>query len=70
VAEEELELETAIRPQRARRQDAIVAGGSLLVVAAASVVMERAASALGSRFAVPQIVVGRRLARSLEQRTG
>ena len=58
VAEEELELETAIRPQRARRQDAIVAGGSLLVVVAASVVMERAASALGSRFAVPEIVVG------------
>ena len=58
VAEEELELDAAIRPQRARRQDAAVAAGSLLVVVAASVVMERAASALGSRFAVPEIVVG------------
>ena len=58
VAEEELELQTAIRPQRARRQDAAVAAGSLLVVVAASVMMERAASALGSRFAVPEIVVG------------
>ena len=58
VAEEELELKTAIRPQRARRQDAAVAAGSLLVVVAASVMMERAASALGSRFAVPEIVVG------------
>ncbi|HUK69621.1 MAG TPA: hypothetical protein VLW50_12860 [Streptosporangiaceae bacterium] len=58
VAEEELELEAAIRPQRARRQDAAVAAGSLLVVVAASVMMERAASALGSRFAVPEIVVG------------
>ncbi len=58
VAEEELELEEAIRPPRARRQDAAVAAGSLLVVVAASVMMERAASALGSRFAVPEIVVG------------
>jgi cation:H+ antiporter len=58
VAEEELELQEVIRPQRARRQDAVVAAGSLLVVVAASVMMERAASALGSRFAVPEIVVG------------
>ena len=58
VAEEELGLDAAIRPQRARRQDAAVAAGSLLVVVAASVMMERAASALGSRFAVPEIVVG------------
>jgi len=58
VAEEEQELQTAIRPQRGRRQDAAVAAGSLLVVVAASVMMERAASALGSRFAVPEIVVG------------
>ena len=35
-----------------------MAVGSLLVVVAASVMMERAASALGSRFAVPEIVVG------------
>jgi cation:H+ antiporter len=58
VAEEEVEFDAAIRPQRARWQDAAVAAGSLLVVVAASVMMERAASALGSRFAVPEIVVG------------
>ena len=49
VAEEELELDATIRPQRARRQDAAVAAGSLLVVVAASVMMERPASALGTR---------------------
>ena len=58
VAEEEMELEEAIRPKRGRRQDVIVAAGSLLVVVVASVTMERAASALGSRFAVPEIIVG------------
>ena len=36
----------------------IVAVGSLVVVVAASVTMERAASALGTRFAIPEIVVG------------
>ena len=35
-----------------------IAAGSLVIVVAASVTMERAASALGSRFAVPEIVVG------------
>ena len=58
VAEEEMELESAIRPQPARRRDVTVAAVALLVVVAASVTMERAASALGSRFAVPEIVVG------------
>ena len=58
VAEKELELDAAIRPQRARRQDGAVAAGSMLVVVAASVLMELAASALGSWFAVPEIVVG------------
>ena len=58
VAEEEMELESDIRPQPARRRDVTVAGVALLVVVAASVAMERAASALGSRFAVPEIVVG------------
>jgi len=58
VAEEELELEAAIRPKRASRQDVVVAVASLLVVIVASVTMERAASALGTRFAVPEIVVG------------
>lgn len=58
VAEEEAELEEAIRPPRGRWQDVIVAAASLLVVVAASVTMERGASALGSRFAIPEIVVG------------
>ncbi|MGO8882616.1 MAG: sodium:calcium antiporter [Streptosporangiaceae bacterium] len=58
VAEEEAELEEAIRPARARRQDAVTAALALLVVVVASVTMERAASALGTRFAIPEIVVG------------
>ena len=58
VAEEESELEDAIKPRRGRWQDAVVAAGALLVVVAASAVMERSATALGARFAVPGIVVG------------
>ena len=58
VAEEEQELGDAIRPPRARRRDVIMAIAALGVVVAASVMMERAASALGSRFAIPDIAVG------------
>jgi cation:H+ antiporter len=58
VSEEELELEEAIRPRRGRRQDVVVAAMSLIVVVVASVSMERAASALGVRYAVPEIVIG------------
>ena len=58
VAEEETELEEAIKPEPARRQDVAVAAAALLVVVVASVTMERAAAALGSRFAIPEIVVG------------
>jgi cation:H+ antiporter len=58
VAEEEAELESAIRPAPGRWPDAGIAAGSLVIVVAASVLMERAASALGSRFAIPEIVVG------------
>jgi cation:H+ antiporter len=58
VAEEESELEEAIRPRRGRWQDVAVAAVSLLAVVVASVTMERAASALGSRFVIPEIVVG------------
>jgi Ca2+/Na+ antiporter len=36
----------------------VIAALSLLVVVVASVTMERAASALGTRFAIPEIVVG------------
>lgn len=59
VAEGEAELEEAIRPVRGRPRDVVTAAVSLLMlVVAATVTMERAASALGSRFAVPEIVVG------------
>ncbi len=58
VTEEEVELEEAIRPQRGRGRDVVLAVFSLLVVVAASVTMERAASVLGIRFAIPEIVVG------------
>ncbi len=58
VSEEATELEEAIRPSRGRWQDGAVAAAALLVVVAASVTMERAASALGTRLAVPEIVVG------------
>jgi len=58
VAEEEVELEEAIRPPKGRWSDAAQAAAALVVVVSASVTMERAASALGTRFAVPEIVVG------------
>jgi cation:H+ antiporter len=58
VSEEETELEAAIRPSRGRWPDAAVAAAALLVVIVASVTMERAASALGQRHGVPQIVTG------------
>jgi cation:H+ antiporter len=58
VAEEEAELESAIRPVPGRWPDVMVAAVALAVVVAASVTMEQAASALGNRFAIPQIVVG------------
>jgi cation:H+ antiporter len=58
VAEEEAELELALRPAPARWPDVVVAAGSLVVVVAASVTMERSAAALGNRFVIPEIVVG------------
>jgi cation:H+ antiporter len=58
VAEEEVELEEAIRPPKGRWSDAALGAAALVVVVIASVTMERAASALGTRFAVPEIVVG------------
>ncbi|MGC8488571.1 MAG: sodium:calcium antiporter [Clostridia bacterium] len=58
IAQEELELSAAIHPRRGRVADGVVAGIALVVVVAASVVMERAASSLGVRLAVPGIIVG------------
>ena len=58
VVEEERDLDAAIRPRRADRGDLAVAVLSLLAVVAASATMERTASDLGARFAVPEIVIG------------
>ena len=58
VTEEEIELEDAIRPRVGRWQDAAAAAGALVVVVAASVLMEHAASDLGRRYGIPQIIVG------------
>ncbi len=58
VSEEELELEVAIHPRRGRARDALIAAGAVVVVVGASIAMERAASELGARHAVPGIVVG------------
>jgi cation:H+ antiporter len=58
IGEEELELEGAIHPSRGRRRDALVAAVAVLIVVGASVAMERAASTLGRRHGIPEIVVG------------
>jgi cation:H+ antiporter len=58
VAEEESELEEVLRPDPGDTRDALVAVVALVIVVAASVVMERSAVSLGSRWGVPQIVVG------------
>jgi cation:H+ antiporter len=58
IAEEELELLDAIQPSPGRAADTWVAAAALVVVVGASVMMERAASTLGSRLDVPDIVVG------------
>jgi cation:H+ antiporter len=58
IGEEELELQAAIHPRRGRAPDALIAVGAVAVVVAASVAMERAATELGTRHAVPPIVIG------------
>lgn len=58
IHEEELELEVAIRPRPALLRDEVMAAVAVAVVVGASVVMEQAASKLGARHGVPQIVVG------------
>jgi cation:H+ antiporter len=58
VAEEESELSPAIHPRPGHAQDLALAIGSVIVVVGASVAMERSASALGARLALPGIVVG------------
>jgi cation:H+ antiporter len=58
IHEEELELETTIRPTRGHARDIVMAGVAILVVVVASVVMERTAAKVGGRYAVPGIVIG------------
>jgi cation:H+ antiporter len=58
VAEEEQELEEVIHPGHGRGRDVAIAAGALAIVVVASVTMERSASALGTRFAVPEIITG------------
>ena len=58
ISEEELELEPAIHPRRGGARDVALAIASVAVVVAASIAMERTGSELGSRAAVPPIVIG------------
>jgi cation:H+ antiporter len=58
VTEEEQELEEVIHPPHGRGRDVAIAAGALLTVVVASVTMERAASLLGTRFAIPEIITG------------
>jgi cation:H+ antiporter len=58
VAEEELELEPAIHPQRGRVPDVVMGLAAVLVVVGASIVMERSASTLGAHLELSGIVVG------------
>jgi cation:H+ antiporter len=58
VTEEEEELSEVIRPEPGSAADGVAAGLALLIVIGASVVMERAASSIGHRLGVSEIVVG------------
>jgi len=58
VAEEEQELSAAIHPERGGPRDAAFAVLALAVVVAASAAMERTASTLGARWAVPGVITG------------
>ena len=58
VADEELELLTAITPRRGTWRDGVVAAVTVPTVVAASAFMEGAASDLGARHGVPEIVTG------------
>ena len=58
LAEEEAELEMAIRPQLGDRRDALVALAALAVVIGASVAMEEQATTIGARMGWSQIIVG------------
>ena len=58
ISEEEFELEPAIHPRRGHPRDTLLAASALLVVVGASIAMERSATELGHRHAIPGILVG------------
>ncbi len=58
VAEEEIELSATVHPRRGRMPDAVVAAGALVIVVLASILMEHAATQIGTRLSAPAIVVG------------
>ena len=58
VHEEETELAEAIRPRRGTWRDAVTAVAALIAVVGASTVMEVAATAVGRRHAVADIITG------------
>lgn len=58
IAEEEIELSATVHPKRGGAADGATAAGALVVVVLASVLMEHAATQLGSRLSVSDIVVG------------
>ena len=58
VAEEEQELADAIHPGKGGPRDAAIAVLALVVVVVASAAMERTASTLGARWAVPGVITG------------
>ena len=58
VHEEEAELTEAIRPRPGTWRDGLTAAVALIAVVGASITMEQAATALGRRYAVADIIVG------------
>ena len=58
VHEEEAELAEAIRPRPGSWRDGLTAAVALIAVVGASITMEQAATALGRRYAVADIIVG------------
>ncbi len=58
VHEEEAELAEAIRPRRGTWRDGLAAAAALVVVVAASITMEQAATTLGGRWQVADIITG------------
>jgi len=58
VHEEETELSEMIRPSRGTWRDGLAAAAALIAVVVASVTMESAATVLGRRYAVADIITG------------